>query len=282
MIIGISGKLQSGKDTVGHIIQYIKDYKLNKYTHPITVDDFQSYMDNEHHLKSRWKIKKFAGYTKQIASILSGKDIELFEDDAFKNTEMDNSWWYWVNIKTSKRIPYLGNENLGLVNTKFNLIRYTYRQFLQEIGTDAMRDIIHPDIWINALMASYIPANEWDLLTDTSSLVYPNWIVTDVRFENELHAILNKGGVVIRVESPEYYYLNSATNSIVKYRTEVNEPNHFPFGTDNELVRMSKYFHPSEMGLDSYENFPYIIRNDGDLMTLIHSVNDILTSMEYK
>jgi len=42
MIIGISGKKQSGKNTVALIWQYLYDYYNNNYTHPITEEDFNN------------------------------------------------------------------------------------------------------------------------------------------------------------------------------------------------------------------------------------------------
>lgn len=69
----------------------------------------------------------------------------------------------------------------------FPQIGMTGREFLQRLGTDVVRNI-HPDIWVNALMGWYAP--------------YENWVVTDVRFLNEVAAIKKAGGVVLVIEPP--------------------------------------------------------------------------------
>jgi hypothetical protein len=43
-------------------------------------------------------------------------------------------------------------------------------------------------------------------LTDLGKqqIKYPNWIITDCRFENELKAVKERDGITIRVQRPEY------------------------------------------------------------------------------
>jgi len=59
---------------------------------------------------------------------------------------------------------------------------------LQKIGTDALRDNLHQDVWVNALMVDYNPTL--------------NWVITDTRFPNEAEAIKKAGGIIIRIERP--------------------------------------------------------------------------------
>lgn len=66
----------------------------------------------------------------------------------------------------------------------------TRREMLQKIGTDCMRDGLHPDVWVKALFATLEPGR--------------NYLITDVRFPNEVEAITNAGGRVIRVVRPGY------------------------------------------------------------------------------
>lgn len=65
------------------------------------------------------------------------------------------------------------------------------REFIQVLGTDAMRKVIHPNIWVNALFSEF---------TDDSK-----WIITDVRFPNEVEKIKEKGGIIIRIGRPLYF-----------------------------------------------------------------------------
>lgn len=70
---------------------------------------------------------------------------------------------------------------------------------------------------------------------------YPNWIITDMRFPNELKAVKDKGGISIRVERPGLLESN----------------------------------HLSETSLDS-ATFDFVINNDKDIEHLINEVRKIL------
>jgi hypothetical protein len=220
MIIGINGKIGSGKDTVGKIIQYLQCHNTGE----ITIQDVISNPEHEWWLEeqSKFEIKKFAGKLKQIGSILSGVLVEMFEDQEFKKLNMNPEW--------------------GM----------TYREFLQKLGTEAMREGLHTNVWVNALFADYhlTPdknANELfteEFLTGSSTLryEYPNWIITDMRFPNEMEAVELREGVTIKVVRPG---------------TAV--------GT-----------HPSEIALDD-AYFDHVISNDGTIEDLVEKVKQILT-----
>ena len=92
MIIGLSGKMQSGKDTVALICQYLYDYHRNQYTHPITERDFNEYVKNNHHLKCNWKNVKFADKLKDMVCLLLGCTREQLEDPKFKEKELGEGW----------------------------------------------------------------------------------------------------------------------------------------------------------------------------------------------
>lgn len=146
-LIGISGKIGSGKDTAAEIIQHL--------TNPMGLDMFP------------YEVKKFAGKLKIIASILTGIPVEKFEDQEFKKQYLGEDWNYQID--------------------KFNPIqKMTVRELLQKLGTEAMREGLHTNVWVNALFADY---NE-----------NSNWLVTDTRFANEAEAIKKLGGVVLRIE----------------------------------------------------------------------------------
>lgn len=225
MIIGINGKIGSGKDTVGLIIQYLTD-ELNK----ANPKEFTEWVDGGFHI-SDWKIMKFAGKLKLIASILTGATLKQLEDQDFKKREMSPEW--------------------GI----------TYRELLQKLGTEAMRNGLHENVWVNALFADYKIAYPREGIT-YSEQDLPNWIITDMRFPNEMDVIKAKGGITIRV--------NRFYNNNIK----------IPTITDNG----AKYFieadgipeHPSETALDDHK-FDYVIDNNGSISDLIDKVRDILT-----
>lgn len=125
-LIGISGKIGSGKDTAAEIIQYL--------TNPMGLDMFP------------YEVKKFAGKLKTIASILTGIPVERFEDQEFKKQYLGEDWNYQID--------------------QFNPIqKMTVRELLQKLGTDGLRDGLHTNVWVNALFADYNENSNW-LVTD--------------------------------------------------------------------------------------------------------------------
>ena len=224
MIIGINGYSGSGKDTVGTIIQY-----LNCDNPQSSIEEMcANYSEYEYWLdeQSEWEIRKFAGKLKDIAEHLTGIPIEKFEDQEFKKTNLGPEWD--VPSKYRDRTPPKP---------------MTVRDFLQKLGTDAMRMGLHDNVWVNALMADY---KGTDLGDWKGEKVYsenlPNWIITDVRFPNEAQAIKDKGGIIIRVDRPGVSPIND---------------------------------HPSEIGLDGWK-FDYTIANVSDIFDLKESVKNIL------
>ncbi|MFE9925174.1 hypothetical protein ACFYQA_27445 [Streptomyces sp. NPDC005774] len=62
------------------------------------------------------------------------------------------------------------------------------RALLQRAGTEAGRKVLGTDVWVDALFREH---------ADTPALV-----VTDCRFPNEARAVVERGGLMIRVERP--------------------------------------------------------------------------------
>ena len=262
MIIGINGKIGSGKDTVGRIIQYLMlDENTTKYF-------VQDWINKEHYLldtHSNWEIKKFAGKLKQIASILTGATLEQLEDQDFKKQllgpEWDQSTQY--NGKECHECGSYGNTYVMSNNP-------TYRELLQVLGTEAMRNVLHENVWVNALMADYkalethkVPRyydefSKKGLAGYEGIWEYPNWIITDMRFPNEFDAIKSRGGITIRVNRKGFPITHSKT------------------GETHLLSRDAFTEHPSEIALDDHK-FGYVIDNNGSISDLIEKVREILT-----
>lgn len=258
MIIGINGYAGSGKDTVGTIIQYLNCPQLQDTPIEDILSDKQKY-DHKLEYYSDWEIKKWAGKLKQVASIILGVHFSRFEDQEFKKTNLGPEWNFWTISVISngklmfKKGRYSSNEEAEadiphLVNA-YGVFRMEYvvemqktsvRDFLQKLGTDGLREGLHTNVWVNALMADYkcVPADRapggWDC---------DNWIITDTRFPNEAKAIKKAGGILIRVERPGVKPVNS---------------------------------HASEVGLDDYD-FDYVINNDGSLEDLVNMTREVLS-----
>ena len=235
MIIGINGKMGSGKDTVGKIIQYL----LCNNVGGITLEDIASSEDHNWWLEeqSSFETKKFAGKLKAMASLLAGVPVEKFEDQEFKKLNMGSEWNYEL----------VGED---WVDSKPVVVPMTYREFLQKLGTEAMRDGLHTNVWVNALFADYKALHKKEKQitpVDTSfdESTYPNWIITDMRFPNELEAVEVRNGITIRVTRPV------------------------------EKSKTTARLHPSETSLDKAE-FNYEIVNDGTIKDLAEKVQIIL------
>jgi hypothetical protein len=224
MIIGLSGRMGSGKDTVGKIIQYL----LCKNVGDISLEDVVSCNDHDWWLdeQSKFEIKKFAGKLKAVGSLLTGIPTEKFEDQEFKKTDLPNEWVYVENGYAARNM--------------------TVRDFLQKLGTEAMRNGLHTNVWVNALFADYKAIiTEPAKFGGTAIGEYPNWILTDMRFPNELESVVERNGITIRVTRPV------------------------------EKSKTTARLHPSETSLDKAE-FDYEIVNDGTIKELAEKVQIIL------
>ena len=268
MIIGVNGKIGSGKDTVGKIAQCLMN-------HPkISNKDLLWMIENnvvaEH---TKCEIKKFAGKLKQIASLLTGVPVEKFEDQEFKKQEMPEEWWYknvydagWDKKWTKETINYPTHTS-----TESHIVKTTYRQFLQNLGTEAMRDGLHTNVWVNALFADYKTNAEWFDEIRGNYKEYPNWIITDMRFPNEMEAVKERDGITIRVvRYPKTVEVSRGPENVETIPFDPTNHKHMSLWKGD-----SSRLHPSETALDGAE-FDYEIINDGTIEDLIEKVREIL------
>ena len=199
-----------------------------------------------------WEIKQFSTKLKEICSILTGIPIEDFEKEEVKSSALGEEWRYYED---------------GVKQY------YTVRYLLQRVGTDAMRDVIHPDVWVNALMKDY-HGDKFGVNSRTKESIYavdglPNWIITDVRFPNEAKAIKDKEGVIVRINRLICPVCNNTENFHFDYLTHkadiCNE-----CGTSLDTTK-----HSSEIALDDYK-FDYVIENCGTSEELTEEVKQML------
>lgn len=234
MIIGISGNIGSGKDTVGTIIQYLSTQK-EKISYTGSFNSYIMDIGMGSDISSRWHIKKFAGKLKQIATMLTGIPTEYFENQEFKESNLSKEW---------------NNHGMPM----------TVREFLQKLGTESIRNELHPNAWVNALFSDYKPIANWpeygvtddgDRIPVGYNSIFPDWIITDTRFPNEARAIKDVGGIVIRIN---------------RIKKDIN---------NQQTARL----HPSETSLDGW-SFDYIIDNDGTINDLIDKVKLMMETLK--
>lgn len=78
----------------------------------------------------------------------------------------------------------------------------TVRELQQRLGTEVVRSI-HPDVWVDCIVRNY------DTLQ--RNRMQPRMIITDVRFDNEVAAIRERGGIVFYVARPDNPYNDAGT-----------------------------------------------------------------------
>lgn len=256
MLIATSGRINSGKDTVGQIIQYLDWYKAasNQNLSPnLTFEEWSKIKTIQYPFNhTPWEIKKFAGKLKQIVALLTGCTVEDLEDQDFKKKELGSEWQKVTRYKTYNKLTHNQKERvIGTPTDKYLVPEEwipDYRWLLQTIGTDALRNVVHENIWVNALMADYVEKTNHNFRVPREEYVnaiYPNWIITDMRFPNEMEAVEKRGGITIRVNR------------------------------DNGTRAIDLNPHPSETSLDSAK-FKYTIDNDSNIEDLIEKVRTIL------
>ena len=234
MIISLSGFAGSGKDTVGSMIQYLSIHD------PFMT--FENFLANP--TKSDWEIKRWADKLKQISSIITGIPMEKFEDQEFKKTNLGHEWNYIKRVYGEHYDGFV--EDWEDVDTPM-----TVREFLQKIGTEAMRNGLHTNTWVNALMAEYKPTRvQWSNgpLGGYEDGPLPNWIITDTRFMNEVKVINEKRGFLVRV-----------------VRAGVGPINN----------------HPSEIEIADYAGYDYILHNNGSFKDLQRDVEFMMGYLSY-
>jgi hypothetical protein len=127
--------------------------------------------------------ESFANSVKDSCAAVFGWNRAMLEGDTLESRawrEQSDAWW---------------SEKLGR--------EFSPRLALQLMGTEAGRDVFHPDLWVHTVMRRCEQAP------------YNNYVIADVRFPNEINAIVKSGGKVIRVrrgEDPEWFALARECN----------------------------------------------------------------------
>lgn len=311
-LIAISGKIGSGKDTVANIIEYL--------TTPVDDNEFtfKDYLegDNLLYMGNNWEIKKFADKLKDILCLLLGCTRKQLEDRNYKEKELGEEWWYYKieGVKILPRFYYPNKVDNDICEERY-LVKPTPRLLLQLIGTEAGRYIIHPNVWVNALFSDYKPTKtkiycdnhlknlekNIDCQCSNYTNILPNWLITDTRFPNEAEIVKHYNGVIIRVNSD--FKRTSDEWQKIKTNITVLDPDgwdriNFQYSWYEELITESEYDkrvlpstvkikkelekpHESEIALDDYKGFDYIINNDGTLEDLGRKVRDILLDLGF-
>lgn len=258
-LIGISGKIRSGKDSVAKIINTLTFLNIHRLAggrdeHIFYEPDGWSW---ERVLKEPyglfhiyWESRRFADALKDIVCIMLNCSRQQLEDETFKNSLLPDEWQIYQCYNGTLKTKWFVTEQEAIEYTSnkssYNARRYekserTVRWLLQYIGTELFRERIHPNIHVNMLFSNYVSRGQ----SDNGADIYPYWLIPDLRFPNEAEAIKKRGGLLVRV--------NKLQDSAV-----LPSP------------------HPSEIGLDNYKEFDYTIDNNGSIIELKDKVLEIM------
>lgn len=132
--------------------------------------------------------ESFANSVKDAVATVFGWNRTLLEGDTPESRawrEQDDKFW---------------SEKLGKP--------FSPRLALQLMGTEAGRDVFHPDLWVHTV------------LRRCENAPWHNYVIADVRFPNEVEAIRKAGGVIVRVRrgpEPEWYNVALKVNKKSNY-----------------------------------------------------------------
>ena len=183
-----------------------------------------------------FKRDSFAATLKDAVAAVFGWDRELLEG----RTRESRAWREQVDPWWSKRLDMPG---------------LTPRLVLQKWGTEVARKSWHDDTWIASL-------------ENKLSRAHNDIVITDVRFPNEIAAVRNAGGIVIRVvrgPEPEWYFTAKDANA----------------GFEGAKHMMESYkVHPSEWAWIGTEFDAVIDNNQEGLDPLFAQVKHLVLSLQ--
>ena len=239
MILGISGRKQSGKNTTANIIHgmvlkdrgLVQDWNINADgtlmvdlsdgtgwgEFDVTRQDKQFSEWAEQNMWPYIKMYSFADHLKWICVKLFDVPFECcFGTDEQKNELQEHLLWEnmlgvctnekFFDFMQSKMQPQLAEDE---EDAGYKLIYHepgpmTAREFLQFLGTDVMRKMYEP-IWVNSCIKK-IQQEQPELA-----------IIADVRFPNEAKAIEQASGKVVRLTREVYEDAHSSEVALDNY-----------------------------------------------------------------
>jgi hypothetical protein len=196
-------------------------------------DTVADYLVNLHEFRR----ESFANSLKDAVAAVFGWDRDMLEG----RTKQSREWRETVDEFWAKRLK---------------MPKLTPRYVLQYWGTEVVRKGFHDDMWVASL--------ENRLRKSTDDIV-----ITDCRFPNEIKAIRNAGGIVVRIKrgpEPEWYDAAASVNK---------GPNrNINWALSKQKIEKLK-IHASETAWVG-QKFDTVLNNDGTLDELYLQIEQVL------
>ena len=169
----------------------------------------------------------FASHLKDVTSVMFGWDRNLLEGDTDESREF------------REEVDPFWSDKLGR--------KFTPRLALQLMGTEVGRNVFGESLWVDAL-------------ENKTRNVDENYVITDVRFQNEIDWIRSRKGILIEIRRgklPLWYKVADKANNGCEHSLKVMK--------DIEI-------HESEWKWIGRQNVDHVIRNDGSLDDLEQNI----------
>lgn len=188
--------------------------------------------------KHGFEKESFAKPLKDACSIVFNWDRALLEGDTEESRifrETPDKFW---------------SERFG--------VPFSPRIAMQKFGTDAGRNIFGPNLWVDALEARLKPEK--------------NYVISDVRFPNEILKIKSLNGKIFRVKRGD---------DPIWYKTAFEDNNAKALHLDNEIHEMAKQYPEVHISEWAWIGSPIdeIIYNNGTVEQLEDNVDLLLKDM---
>lgn len=169
MIIGVSGKKQSGKDTSCKYMQEVFSSKFGK---------------------DSCKIYSFADLLKKhiCIDILGLSYEQCYGTDEQKNSFTEYIWENFpkaIRLKNKIKNEYAPNGEITDIILPSGYM--TGREIMQIVGTDVFREYFSDMVWVNATIRQIKKDN------------YKFALICDVRFPSEVESVLKNDGHIVRL-----------------------------------------------------------------------------------
>src|SRR5581483_8223489 len=159
MLIGLNGKLKSGKDTT---FQMLHDFRKERDLSPLP------------------ERISFADKLKDSAAAVLGIDRHTL--DEWKNNE---DIYYAPRQDFPKGRNFF--DDIAIADDISRRYKFTVREFLQRYGTEGHRDIFGDDFWVDMALPKDLDHSQRLL------------VVTDMRFPNEARRVKELEGITVKV-----------------------------------------------------------------------------------